>query len=210
MPRGVGSNPEPEDMMTDAQQTNPHLDDLLVARYLDRACDQTDRDRVEGHLAECSTCREELGALSEQLRTRPPRRRPAVVPWLAAAAALALVVWGVVPHRSSVAPTRDLPITAALAPTPLQPLGTVVSVEALRWNAVPGAERYRLTLFSTDGQPLWQVTVPDTVVALPRTVGLRDRITYYWQVKAETDYGRWVESELVAFTLVPSEGAQRP
>jgi len=189
--------------MPDSRSLDPHLDALLVARYLDGTCDLEDRALVEDHLSACASCRVELGALAGLVRNPGRRRLPGFVPALAAAAALLLVVWGAQPRNQAPSRTRDSAITATLAPTPLEPVGGVAAVNALRWHSVPGAERYRLILFSADGQPLWQVTAPDTVAVLPDSVDLVPRATYYWQVKAETTYGRWVESELVEFTVAP-------
>jgi len=176
---------------------------MLVARYLDNTCGLDERNQVEDHLSGCAPCRAELGALAGLVRKPGRRRLPALMPALAAAAALLLVVWAAQPRNPAPSITRDAAITATLAPTPLEPLGGVALVSSLRWHSVPGAQRYRLTLFSADGQPLWQVTAADTVAVLPDSVDLAPRATYYWQVKAETTYGRWVESELVEFTVAP-------
>lgn len=178
----------------------PHLDDALVARHLDGASDAAERDRVAGHLADCPACRRELGELRAALRAVPRRGVP-LVPVLATAAALVLVVWGTSLDRTPGPVTRDEALTEALAPAPRVPIGAVSGVDSLRWTSVPVAAHYRLTLFNAEGQALWQATQSDTVVALPTSLLLLPGATYYWQVKAETGYGRWVESELVSFTV---------
>jgi hypothetical protein len=65
-----------------------------------------------------------------------------------------------------------------------------------------------VTLFTSEGQAAWQITTSDTFIALPDTLHPAVATTHYWQVKAETGYGRWVESELVAFTVVRPEAPQ--
>jgi hypothetical protein len=68
------------------------------------------------------------------------------------------------------------------------------------WNRVPNALRYRVTLFTSEGQAEWQTTTADTFAALPGTAHMAPAVPHYWQVKAEIGFGRWVESELVGFT----------
>ena len=64
-----------------------------------------------------------------------------------------------------------------------------------------GVLHYRVTLFTGDGQVAWRSTTTDTFVVPTDTPRLAPATPYYWQVKAETSYGRWVESEVVGFTL---------
>ncbi len=66
--------------------------------------------------------------------------------------------------------TVTLPRSRRLIPTPVAPLGTVSAVEQLVWHGVDGADRYRLTLYDSDGEVLWKATTPDTVVDLPNSV----------------------------------------
>ena len=124
---------------------------------------------------------------------------------VAAAAAVLLVVWTGISQRPRTEPaTRDATLTTTVAPLPLSPLGNVSRVDTLRWQAVPGVLHYRVTLFTGDGQVAWRSTTTDTFVVAMGTLRLAPARPYYWQVKAETSYGRWVESELVGFTLVPA------
>ena len=179
-----------------------HPDPALLAQYLDGTLRAPARESLEGHLAECRECREELGAVRAILAATAPRwRRWRTLVPLAAAAALALV-WLAprLPGRDQPL-TRDPAFTTTEAPMPLQPVGSVAEAGTLLWASVPGAERYRVSLFGADGALLWQSLPGDTVAALPDSVPLVAGSPYFWQVKAETAYGRWVESELVEFRV---------
>jgi hypothetical protein len=180
-----------------------HLETAFLARYLEGTGTPEERARWEAHLSECPDCREEMVEVRRIVATAPGRRRAWLAP-LAAAAAVLLVVWtGTIGRDRLGEGTRDPETspTLALAPTPLAPLGRVSLVDGLMWSAVPGVARYRVTLFTSEGRPAWQSTTTDTFVTLPDTLHLALAIPHYWQVKAETGFGRWVESELVAFTI---------
>jgi hypothetical protein len=43
------------------------------------------------------------------------------------------------------------------------------------------------------------------LVALPESVVLSPRVTYFWKVEAQTEWRRWVASDLVEFQLTESE-----
>ncbi len=42
----------------------------------------------------------------------------------------------------------------------------------------------------------------DTSVTLPASVVLSPQATYFWKVEAQTEWKRWVSSDLVQFRLV--------
>lgn len=184
-----------------------HLDTVSLARYLEGAGTSHERAGWEAHLSECPDCREEMVDARRILATAPGRRRVSLVPLAAAATALLLVWTGTMDREPPEQATRDPETspTIAIAPRPLAPLGDVARPDGLLWSAVPGVARYRVTLFTSDGQAAWQATTTDTFVALPDTLRLAVATPNYWQVKAETGFGRWVESELVAFTMSPAD-----
>ena len=183
-----------------------HLDVMSLARYLGGAGTPEERASWEVHLSECASCREEMTEVPRVHATAPGRRRAWVGPLaaVAAAAAVLLLIWAGTTTREPLGRvTRDAETspTRGLAPWPLAPLGTVSRPDGLLWSAVPGVVRYRVTVFTSDGQTAWQVTTTDTFATLPDTLHLAVATAQYWQVKAETGFGRWVESELVAFTI---------
>jgi len=180
-----------------------HLDAVSLGRYLEHSGTPDERALWESHLSACAECRAEMVEVGRIMATTPNRRRPLLIP-LAAAAAVLLLVWTGTTGRSPTGPvTRDPDTVPAvtLAPRPIAPVGNVSRIDGLQWSAVAGIARYRATLFTAEGQPAWQITTHDTFVTLPDTVSLAVGTPYYWQVKAETGFGRWLESELVAFTL---------
>jgi hypothetical protein len=177
-----------------------HLDESALVRYLDGAMPAGERATIEAHLAGCAECLGELIEVKRILRTQPRNRWKTVAPLATAAAALLIWVGAGLWHPDRPV-TRDPAFTTTLAPQPAAPLGSVARVDSLVWSPVPGARRYRLTLFATDGSVLWQIIPLDTAAALPDSLRLVAGTTYYWQVKAETAYGRWVDSELESFTL---------
>jgi hypothetical protein len=94
---------------------------------------------------------------------------------------------------------REAPLTLIAAPLPVQPSGDVTRVVSLSWRSVPQATQYRVTLFRQDGSTAWggETGASDTMVILPRGIGLTQGATYYWKVEARTDWNRWTSSELV-------------
>ena len=197
------------------------LDEVALAEFVEGIADVGRRERSILHLAACGHCRRQLASLVdlladpsiagevrqvERLRDRPaPRRRfLAGAGLIAAAAAAVLIVWtGIMSLHPSGPETRDSETspTLSLVPRPLAPLGDVSRPDTLLWSAVPDVARYRVTLFTSEGQAAWQTTTSDTFATLPDTLRLAMATPHYWQVKAETAFGRWVESELVAFTI---------
>jgi anti-sigma factor RsiW len=179
-----------------------HLDAATLARYIDGAADAKDRAGAESHLAECAECREEMAAVRRILQSSARRRWVPGVSMAMAAAAVMLIVVSANDHRlAGPATTRDPALTPALAPRLLAPLGTVARADSLQWTSVTNAHRYQVTVFSGTGTPVWQMISTDTAVALPDSLRLVPNTQYYWRLKAETEYGRWVESDLATFTL---------
>ena len=179
-----------------------HLDAAAVARYIDGASDAAGQAGAESHLAECAQCRDEVAAVRRILDSSARRRWLPAVSVAMAAAAVALIVVATTSHQlpNSVT-TRDPVVTSTLIPRLLAPVGTVERADSLRWTSVSNAHRYEVTVFSGSGTAVWQTIATDTAVALPDSLRLLVNTQYYWRLKAETEYGRWVESELATFTL---------
>ncbi len=151
------------------------MNEFEMAAYLDRRLSATDRDRVEGHLAGCADCREELLQVRSLLRRAArPRRLIVGASLLAAAATLVLIV----------RPTGIDPVRGGGAPSTLTAYGPTgdAALSSLRfvWGAAPGAATYRLTVSGGDGVPVWSASVADTVMALPDSVTLQADRRYVW------------------------------
>ena len=188
-----------------------------LAALADGGLDGQARELAVEHLAGCAHCRATLSSLVRALadppvarevsRVETPRRgrflRIAIP--LAAAAVLLVFVWprpldnGPVTEPGHRAPT----ITAAPEPSGLWPIGPVARAGSLRWEAVPGADRYRVTLFDAQGRVLYESQLTDTVAPLPDSISLVAGPTYLWKVEARTGWDRWSGSPLVEFSLAP-------
>jgi len=190
------------------------LDEETIAALVDGTVETDARNTATRHLASCARCRRAVASVAKGLADPSVareiaavdggRRRRAirfVVPAVAAAALVVLLVrpQGREPdglrHR---APT----LTAAGAPLPLAPVAAVAEARVLRWSSVSGADRYRVTLFDTRGQPLYEAQLADTIATLPDSVTLIAGQSYVWTVDARIGWNRWASSPLTEFSVV--------
>ncbi|MFN0181177.1 MAG: zf-HC2 domain-containing protein [Gemmatimonadales bacterium] len=152
-----------------------------LAAYLDGALDQAERERIQGHLAECDACREDLVSTSRIIRRH--RARPAI--GLAAGltvAVAALVLW-VAFDADPAPPIRDLPGGAGiLVHGPVGPARRAGL--RLAWGPVARTASYRVTVTDVGGSTVWTTSTLDTVVAVPDSIALRSDLVYYWVTDA--------------------------
>jgi len=201
-------------------ETAACLDELSIADFVMGRLGTEAREPVVAHLLSCGRCRGVVKATGRLLAdpalgpelsgaTRAPTgrrwRRLSLPLGLAAAAALVLLL---VPPRGDDGAmpglrdsTTDTTLAIAGAPTPIAPRGFVVRVDRLVWSSVRSSERYRLRLYDEEGAVLWTLETADTLVALPDSVKLVPRGTYFWKVEARTEWRRWAASDLVEFTI---------
>src|SRR3954466_5197253 len=78
--------------MTFSPDRGGHMTDLELAAYLDHGLAESDRTRVEEHLADCEECREQLVAPANILSRVNRPRRIAKISAILAAAVVAFVV----------------------------------------------------------------------------------------------------------------------
>ena len=176
-----------------------HLDPQEAAAYLDRVATETERARIEAHLAECDTCRGEVLGLRPIVSGRAPLHRAA--PWIAASAAaiILMVAW----LRDAGTPDlvhRESPVTATVSPRALSPSGVTSVPLTLRWSSVPLANSYLARIYDAQGSVLFERETTDTVLVAGR-IGLRLGIVYYWKVEARSGFDRSTASPLTEFTL---------
>ena len=197
-------------------ETAACLDELTIADLVVGRLGPETRGPVVAHLLSCARCRSVVQAagrlladaalapeLSGAARAATGRRwrRWSWPLGLAAAAALVLLL---VPRHGDDggAPgLRDTTQASAGAPVPIAPRGPVTRVERLIWSRVPRVERYRSRLYDNEGGVLWTAETADTAVALPASVVLAPRVTYFWKVEAQTEWRRWAASDLVEFRI---------
>jgi len=186
------------------------VDDDTMAALAAGTLDPELRAAVLPHVASCERCRAAVASVAraladssvaQEVRRAEGRRRPffrIAVP-LAAAAVLLLLTWPPVDMRGP--GHRAPPPGAATTPVPLAPVGSVAEADVLRWSAVAGADRYRVTLFDAAGRVVYEAQLPDTLAALPDSIALAPSRTYLWKVEARTGFDRWAASDLVEFSI---------
>ena len=189
-------------------RTDQHLQPDQVAAYVDGSLAGEVRPRVQAHLALCADCRGELVDVARIVGTLPGRRLVRRRVWIPAAAAAALALFLARPVETP-SPTesghRQTAVLTPGAPRAILPADTVRSARSLIWSSVAGADRYRLRLFDASGTVIWEAEIPDTLAALPDTVRLAVRRSYYWKVEAHTGFDRWAPSDLTEFVVRPED-----
>ena len=196
------------------------LDDVAISAFADASLEAPEREIAVAHLARCERCRVAVSSVTTALagkdmatvisglertgrtgRTGRSGRFVAISAGLvgiAVVAGLLLVpdspVQNPVPHRDAAGSGGAVPVT-------ISPEGPSRGVQVLRWHSVPGANRYRVTVFEEDGSVLYETAVTDTMAALPGTMDLEPRRSYYWLVAARTDFDRWSTSALTEFSV---------
>jgi len=191
-------------------ETSACLEESAIADFAEGRLDARARAPVVAHLVNCARCRSVVraagGALTDVAVTtevaRRPGRRWSLPLGIAAAAAVALLLWPRGTDDTGVTPgLREPADTGSLAPLPIAPRGPVERVDRLLWSSMPGVVRYRMRLYNEEGDLLWTAETADTLVMLPDSVGLSPRATYFWKVEAQIEWRRWAASDLVEFRL---------
>jgi hypothetical protein len=202
----------------DSPRTEACLDDETIAALAEGALDADSRVVPLAHLVSCARCRTAVASVAKAMadpsvaralhtveggRWRRVRRLAMIgVPVAAAAAFLLLLVRPQMSDRAAV--HRAPAVTAASAPEPTTPVGLVSEAAAFRWTAVPGADRYRVTLFDSRPRVVYETEVIGLVAQLPDSVTLTPGARYLWKVEARTSIDRWESSELVEFSITRS------
>lgn len=202
------------EIRTDAP-TAACLDDDAVAALAEGSLDAASRSAMLPHLAACPRCRRAVASVARALADSSVAReitaaegggrrrfyRVALIALPAAAALVLLLARPWTPDQG--APLHRAPtITAGAGPTLVSPVGAVADARALRWSGVPGADRYRVTLFDAGGRVLYETELADTRAALPDSIVLVPGQPYLWKVEARTGFDRWSASELIEFSIV--------
>jgi len=199
----------------EAHPTARCLDDDAIAALAEGTLETQTRTAGLAHVAHCDRCRRAVASVARaladpevarELRAADPaaRRRGPRVAWAAlgvAAAAAVLLLARPPGVDGPLSPHRAAPITAAPAPAAVWPVGTVAEARSLRWTPVPGADRYRVTLFDTEGAVRYETELAATEIALPDSVVPAAGETRWWRVEARIGFDRWAASELIRFSV---------
>lgn len=195
------------------------LDDADVAALVGGEHLGVDRERLLSHASTCAHCRHRVAAVARALsdpsvaaeiattKFVSPRRRVSVrfaVASTAVAAAAVLIL--VLPRiEGELGGPHRAPVAVESSPPLLTPIGLVDQAKLLRWGSMAGANRYRVTLFDSTGDVLYEAETADTSVSLPDTVLLRSGPRYLWKAEARTGWDRWTASKLASFSITSGD-----
>ena len=184
--------------------TGEHLSPEDVVAYVDRVTTPEAHKRMDGHLAVCIECRDEVSDAARIIASLPRRRMISRNAILAAAAVAAVLLVFLIPRapQPTIEQHRGSATPAATQGTIISPTGAVDLVSRFVWSAVPLATRYDVTVFDSAGTVIWDAHTIDTVLVAPPDVRFRPSTSYFWRVEAQTDIDRKLASQLVQFSVV--------
>ncbi|MGH2349419.1 MAG: hypothetical protein ACRDFT_08150 [bacterium] len=194
-------------------ETPECLDEAVVADFVEGRLDADARTPVVAHLLTCARCRSIIVATGRLLADTAVARETGrgsgrrwgrwMLAGTAAAAVILLVVWPrSTDHRAGAPTLREPASPDTLAPVPIAPRAAVARVDRFVWSSVPRVDRYRLRLYDAEGAVLWMAETADTIATRPDSVAVRPGVIYFWKVEAQTEWQRWVASDLVRFQVV--------
>lgn len=186
-----------------------HLTSEEVAGYLDQALSEVDSARIRVHLASCAPCRDEIRSASRLLERAPRARSRFVMPAVAAAAVLAVLLGKAVIDanspseqlRGNTSPAVHEGVSAfqAVAPIGRQRLGDRT---VFVWRPMSPLATYRLTLTDERGERIWVQSTTDTSVALADRTALTEGLVYHWYVDALLPDGTTATTGIASFQVV--------
>jgi len=197
------------------------LDAIALAELADGRSDPARHASRIAHVAGCARCREQLSSIvrllsDEEVAAELRPLNPATVPgrarhgWIRAAPLVAAAVIVAIALPRYVRSTRVTPVhrestdAVGTGPAVLSPTGDVKEARVLRWSALPGADRYRVTLYDASSRVVFETEAQRTSVVLPDSVTIVPERSYLWKVQARTGIGRWEASDLIEFRLTSS------
>ncbi|MEO6443716.1 MAG: hypothetical protein ABIZ91_08475 [Gemmatimonadaceae bacterium] len=163
---------------------NPAIDLEVMRALADGSYAGADRIALLEQLLAHPESARELRFLHEVARRRPAKRSTSLVPWLAAAAMLIVVVGGVARYGSE-EPADTFRATPEVTVTLAGPVDGVAWRDSLTfaWQPVPGALSYRVEILDGDAAVVDSVTVHDTAVVRGRPEMARATLLQ-WSVQA--------------------------
>jgi hypothetical protein len=188
-----------------------HLDSDLVAAYAEQRLDQSERGRVEAHVADCADCRRELTEVSIALAAGRRRRGIIRAVPVAAAAVLALLVIGITSNdagdqtQDQLRPGSDLSdgVSTLAVHAPIS-TGSL-SRAGLRfiWSGSGADALYDFTITDSSGTVVLRARTSDTLLILPDTLRLVPGSRYHWWVDVLQSDGRVASSGIRELVVRP-------
>ena len=194
--------------MTERPDTQ-HPSDEQVAAFLDGRLTTNERAQVLTHFAACAECRREMTVAHKVLGPwRDVRRAPIFGLVTVLAAVLAFVVVRPIAHDPAPSaaavrsPDRVSQPDRMAGITVVAPLDRAVidSTIVFRWRSGGVDATYRLTVQDRSGGVVWDTTLADTAVALPRQLVL-EKGQYFWSVDAQLADGGSAKAGAHQFTV---------
>lgn len=197
-----------------AAETDPTPDCLgetELAAVVDGALDPAVRPGILAHLAGCARCRRIVASVARAVAapgvaatTRGSTPFRIRVAWIALPAAAAAALFLFLRPASGPRATLDHrgggDDTAAI---PLGPIGVVSDPRGLWWSSLPGADRYRVTVYNDSARVVFLREQPDTSLRLDDSVRIDAGRRYLWKVEARLGIDRWSASRVVEFSPAP-------
>lgn len=195
------------------EMDNEHLTEEEIGAYVDGVIAPEERERLESHLAECSTCVDTTVSASGSLNSwRRKGRRRVYMPTIAAAAVIGLLAVGLsVGDDASSDPERFREPATSLQDESVQSIETVFPAEGgtllasepgFGWRSVEPDALYRLSLIDAAGDVVWNGSTRDTVLSLTSRVLLTPGVGYFWYVDALLEDGASATSGVRSFQAV--------
>jgi hypothetical protein len=203
-------------------------DEVVIASYADATLPETDREKVENHLADCRFCLEQVGFLARVKDTEPlgpvPQKLlvkakeitraghvPSRVPrlrWAVAAAASMTIILATAFWLFQMEPVRNLRGAHTTDPAELPELvfpqeGATLARQAVefRWEALPESLFYELSLVTEEGDLVWKERFEETRASLAEGVEIQSGRKYYVWIRAHLSEGKTLKSNAVGFNV---------
>lgn len=199
LPRALSLRALPPLSMSDPSPSpDGHLTTAEVSAYLGTRMHDTDRRRLEAHLADCDECRIEVLEVRSILQSAPRRsrsRRPllGVLGVAAAATILISVPWRVSPRSDPDADTLSLAERAVLSDvgrdsvdvvTPRSDANVPRNTLTVAWRRGADDTQFTVTLMNTRGDVLWTARTRDSTIMVPDSISLAPGTAYVVYVDA--------------------------
>ena len=202
--------------METAQPIGDHLDTSEVAAYVDQVVSDTERERIETHLATCDACTGEVAFIVKTLDSPVQTERSGRRRWMLAAGVAAAVLAGSLligmpgVRGGQDRVLRESPAADAEGTAPIQVIAPAEAGDIdigrieFAWRAVEPGTAYNLTVTDEGGDVVWTGSTRDTAVLLTSQVVLQPGATYFWYVDAVLPDGRTLSSGVRSFTAASS------